>query len=378
MGVRTTRERCRAWARERTHGLGPRVRRARGRQRVHVRSCCSLASRITPRAARVLLVVSISAVGRGCCSSRRLGRAAPCRWCRVAARDRDHDCSPRSRHRRTSRTTCTPTRCTGASSPSITTTRSRTIRCTSRAIRCDATSATMWQRTPDIYGLGFTAIMAAAAPVIGESAFRAHFVYQLVAVLAVRRRSCCCSGAEPGARSRSRSSDYIRWSPSASSTAAIPDALDRAGGARRLASRAGTATGARRCSPSRSRSRSTSPSSRPRSCSRCGPIGVGRAAKSSSFAGIVVGLGALPYLFLVGLDAERADRTPGSSAGSRSGTRRRRLRREPAPLPRRRTARRCSRARCCSSCLVRHTSRGTPELALAAAASPRSSSRARG
>ena len=45
--------------------------------------------------------------------------------------------------------------------------------------------ADMWQRTPDIYGLGFTAIMAAAAPVIGESTFLAHFVYQLVAVVAV-------------------------------------------------------------------------------------------------------------------------------------------------------------------------------------------------
>jgi hypothetical protein len=45
--------------------------------------------------------------------------------------------------------------------------------------------ADIWQRTPDIYGLGFTAIMAAAAPVIGESTFRARFFYQLVAVGAV-------------------------------------------------------------------------------------------------------------------------------------------------------------------------------------------------
>jgi hypothetical protein len=45
--------------------------------------------------------------------------------------------------------------------------------------------ADMWQRTPDIYGVGFTAIMAAVAPLIGESTFLAHFVYQLVAVAAV-------------------------------------------------------------------------------------------------------------------------------------------------------------------------------------------------
>jgi hypothetical protein len=43
----------------------------------------------------------------------------------------------------------------------------------------------IWQRTPDIYGLGFTVIMAALAPVIGESAFLVHFAYQLVAVAAV-------------------------------------------------------------------------------------------------------------------------------------------------------------------------------------------------
>jgi Glycosyltransferase family 87 len=43
----------------------------------------------------------------------------------------------------------------------------------------------LWQRTPDIYGLGFTAIMVALAPVIGESSFLVHFAYQLVAVAAV-------------------------------------------------------------------------------------------------------------------------------------------------------------------------------------------------
>src|SRR5260221_9050183 len=42
-----------------------------------------------------------------------------------------------------------------------------------------------WQRTPDIYGLGFTVIMAGLAPVIGQSAFLVHFTYQLVAVAAV-------------------------------------------------------------------------------------------------------------------------------------------------------------------------------------------------
>jgi hypothetical protein len=43
----------------------------------------------------------------------------------------------------------------------------------------------LWQRTPDIYGLGFTMIMATLAPVIGESSFLAHFAYQLIAVGAV-------------------------------------------------------------------------------------------------------------------------------------------------------------------------------------------------
>src|SRR4029079_11986838 len=38
----------------------------------------------------------------------------------------------------------------------------------------------LWQRTPDIYGLGFTVIMAGLAPVIGESTFLVHFAYQLV------------------------------------------------------------------------------------------------------------------------------------------------------------------------------------------------------
>jgi alpha-1,6-mannosyltransferase len=43
----------------------------------------------------------------------------------------------------------------------------------------------LWQRTPDIYGLGFTVIMATVAPLIGESSFLVHFVYQLIAVAAV-------------------------------------------------------------------------------------------------------------------------------------------------------------------------------------------------
>jgi len=43
----------------------------------------------------------------------------------------------------------------------------------------------IWQRTPDIYGLGFTVLMAALAPVIGQSAFLVHFTYQLVALAAV-------------------------------------------------------------------------------------------------------------------------------------------------------------------------------------------------
>jgi hypothetical protein len=43
----------------------------------------------------------------------------------------------------------------------------------------------LWQRTPDIYGLGFTVIMAGFAPLIGESGFLVHFMYQLVALVAV-------------------------------------------------------------------------------------------------------------------------------------------------------------------------------------------------
>ncbi len=45
--------------------------------------------------------------------------------------------------------------------------------------------APLWQRTPDIYGLGFTVIMAALAPVIGQSSFLVHFTYQLIALAAV-------------------------------------------------------------------------------------------------------------------------------------------------------------------------------------------------
>jgi alpha-1,6-mannosyltransferase len=43
----------------------------------------------------------------------------------------------------------------------------------------------LWQRTPDIYGVGFTMVMATLAPLIGESSFLVHFVYQLIAVAAV-------------------------------------------------------------------------------------------------------------------------------------------------------------------------------------------------
>jgi uncharacterized membrane protein len=43
----------------------------------------------------------------------------------------------------------------------------------------------IWQRTPDIYGLGFTVVMAVLAPVIGTSSFLVHFSYQLVALAAV-------------------------------------------------------------------------------------------------------------------------------------------------------------------------------------------------
>ncbi len=42
----------------------------------------------------------------------------------------------------------------------------------------------IWQRTPDIYGLGFTVVMAALAPVIGTSTFLVHFSYQLIALAA--------------------------------------------------------------------------------------------------------------------------------------------------------------------------------------------------
>ncbi len=43
----------------------------------------------------------------------------------------------------------------------------------------------IWQRTPDIYGPAFTVVMAALAPVIGESTFLARFLYQLIAGAAV-------------------------------------------------------------------------------------------------------------------------------------------------------------------------------------------------
>jgi hypothetical protein len=43
----------------------------------------------------------------------------------------------------------------------------------------------IWQRTPDIYGVGFTVVMAALAPVIGTSSFLVHFSYQLIALAAV-------------------------------------------------------------------------------------------------------------------------------------------------------------------------------------------------
>jgi len=42
----------------------------------------------------------------------------------------------------------------------------------------------IWQRTPDIYGLGFTVVMAVLAPLIGTSSFLVHFSYQLVALAA--------------------------------------------------------------------------------------------------------------------------------------------------------------------------------------------------
>jgi hypothetical protein len=43
----------------------------------------------------------------------------------------------------------------------------------------------VWQRTPDIYGPAFTVVMAGTAPMIGESVFRARFVYQLIAAAAI-------------------------------------------------------------------------------------------------------------------------------------------------------------------------------------------------
>jgi hypothetical protein len=43
----------------------------------------------------------------------------------------------------------------------------------------------VWQRTPDIYGPAFTVIMAALAPLIGQSTFLARFLYQLIAIAAV-------------------------------------------------------------------------------------------------------------------------------------------------------------------------------------------------
>jgi hypothetical protein len=42
----------------------------------------------------------------------------------------------------------------------------------------------LWQRTPDIYGPAFTAMMAGLAPVNGESTFRVRFSYQLIAAAA--------------------------------------------------------------------------------------------------------------------------------------------------------------------------------------------------
>jgi Glycosyltransferase family 87 len=42
----------------------------------------------------------------------------------------------------------------------------------------------IWQRTPDIYGFGFTVLMAALVPLIGTSSFLVHFSYQLIALAA--------------------------------------------------------------------------------------------------------------------------------------------------------------------------------------------------
>lgn len=44
--------------------------------------------------------------------------------------------------------------------------------------------SSVWQRTPDIYGPAFTAVMAVYAPIIGESTFLARFMYQLLAAAA--------------------------------------------------------------------------------------------------------------------------------------------------------------------------------------------------
>ncbi len=43
----------------------------------------------------------------------------------------------------------------------------------------------VWQRTPDVYGPVFTAVMVALAPVIGTSLYLTHFLYQLVAAIVV-------------------------------------------------------------------------------------------------------------------------------------------------------------------------------------------------
>src|SRR5262249_40372539 len=43
----------------------------------------------------------------------------------------------------------------------------------------------LWQRTPDIYGPAFTAMMASLAPLNGESTFRVRFSYQLIAAAAL-------------------------------------------------------------------------------------------------------------------------------------------------------------------------------------------------
>ena len=40
----------------------------------------------------------------------------------------------------------------------------------------------VWQRTPDVYGLGFTVVMAALAPIVGQSTFLVRFSYQLIAL----------------------------------------------------------------------------------------------------------------------------------------------------------------------------------------------------